>query len=75
LAKEQIERAFGEPLEWERLDDKRACRIAIYRLGSIQDDRDTLAEIHEWFIAKLLKFKSVFSPYFPAIQGLLPKVN
>ena len=26
-AKEEIEQTFGEPLEWERMDAKRGCRI------------------------------------------------
>jgi len=32
--REEIERVFGEPLEWQRLDNKRACRIRrSYSLG------------------------------------------
>src|ERR1700682_3992215 len=26
-----IESEFGEPPEWQRMDDKKACRIAVYR--------------------------------------------
>ena len=58
--REEIEVAFGEPLEWERLDNKRASRIAIYRPGSINDSSQTLEEIKEWGIERLLRFRKVF---------------
>ncbi len=60
--KNKIEAEIGEPLAWERLDDRRASRIAIYRDGSI-DDTEELDEIREWAIRMLLKFRAVFSGY------------
>ena len=59
--KEQIEREYGEPLAWERLDEKRASRIAVYRQGAIDNDTETLADIRNWMIDRLLKMKKVFS--------------
>jgi hypothetical protein len=58
--KDQIEREFGEPLVWERQDDRRASRVAIYRAGRIEDNDQTLAEIREWCIDHLLRLKRVF---------------
>lgn len=58
--RELIENDFGEELEWERLDDKRSCRIAIYRDGSIENDEKVLQDIRNWSIEKLLLFKKVF---------------
>jgi len=58
--KEKIEEKFGEPFEWERLDEKRASRIAVYRPGSIGDDEETLKEVRAWTIDHLLKLKKVF---------------
>lgn len=49
-------------LDWQRLENRRACRIALARFGSIDDDDDTLAEIQYWMVENLLKFKEVFSP-------------
>jgi len=59
---ETIENNFHEKIDWERLDDKRACRIIVYRPGSIEDTEEELKKIHEWSISRLLKFKEVFSP-------------
>ena len=58
--RELIESEFGDPLEWERLDSKRASRIAIYRSGSIEGSSEDLQEIHDWAIQNLLQFKKVF---------------
>lgn len=60
--KEQIELALGCELSWERLDTRRACRIAVYRDGDIDAETETLAEIKRWTIQNLLKFKTVFPP-------------
>jgi hypothetical protein len=58
--KELIEKEYGNKLEWERLDDKRSCRIAIYRDGSIESDEVKLKEIEKWSADNLLKMKKVF---------------
>ena len=60
--REEIEAAFGEALEWERLDARRASRVAIYRPGSIDDPPQTLEEIKAWSIARLLRFRKELSP-------------
>ncbi len=61
-AKTDIEARFGEPLSWERLDDKRASRIAIYSDGSIDDDDESLETTRQWMVDRLLKFREVFGP-------------
>jgi len=50
-----------EALTWERLDHRRASRIASYRKGSI-DEPETWGEIKAWAVDRLLKLKMVFGP-------------
>jgi len=57
---ESLEAAFGEKLNWERLDERRACRVATYRPGSIEQDPQVLEEIGKWMVDRLLKFKKIF---------------
>lgn len=59
--KQSIESELGEPLDWERLDERRASGIAIYRDGSI-DEVEKLDDIRAWAIQELLKFRNVFFP-------------
>ncbi|GAV31067.1 hypothetical protein emb_1d0303 [Coriobacteriaceae bacterium EMTCatB1] len=69
LKQHEIEKELGEELSWERLDDKRASRIAVYRDGSIEADEQTLAELHKWMIEQLLAFKRVFTPYLKELTA------
>ena len=59
--KNEIESEIEGEFNWERLDNKRACRISVVRPGSI-DDEEQLEEIREWMFHKLIDFERVFGP-------------
>lgn len=61
--KDLIDAAYGASLEWDKLEEKRACRIAIYRDGDIDADSETLVEIKRWMVENLLKFKQVLPKF------------
>jgi hypothetical protein len=60
--RKDIEREFEEPLEWERLDDRRASRIALYREGHIELPEEELCEIRAWMIERVLRLKRILGP-------------
>jgi hypothetical protein len=57
-----IENEYGAALTWERLDDRRASRIAAFRDGSIDDPPETRTLLMQWSIANLLKLRKVLLP-------------
>lgn len=56
--KEKIESDLGEEVSWERLDNKRASRLALYTDGAIDDSDSDLERVKHWHIEKLLKIKA-----------------
>lgn len=58
----EIEGSYGATFVWERLDDKRASRIALYCDAEINSADYELEQIREWHIKNLLKIKEVFLP-------------
>ncbi len=60
--KDGVEQTYGEQLSWERLDNRRASRVAVYRSGSIDDAEEELKVIEDWLVEKLLKFKAAVLP-------------
>jgi len=62
-----IEKNLGETLDWERLDNRRASRVALYRNGSIEDSEEDLKAIEDWYVEHLLKFKDVLGPILPEL--------
>jgi hypothetical protein len=58
-----FETVVGEPLQWERLESKRACRIAIYTKAQILTDADSPALL-DWAVKKTVDFYQAFAPEF-----------
>ena len=50
-------------LSWNRERGRKGFTITVSRQGSIDDDQETLEEIQDWMVDRLLKFKEVFDPY------------
>lgn len=61
--KSQIESDIGQSLQWDPLENRRACRIEASRPGSIDADDETLSEVHGWMVSNLLCFKKAFDPH------------
>jgi len=59
--KEKIEQEFGESLDWQELPGKKACRIALFRLGANPSDASQFDELHAWMLSKMDRFKNVFA--------------
>ncbi|MBX9945936.1 MAG: DUF4268 domain-containing protein [Reyranella sp.] len=61
--KDELEMKIGEPLEWERLDTRRACRIALVRPNTTIEDATTHGEeMQRWLVTSLLKMRAAFGP-------------
>ena len=71
--KDEIEDALGEvtqeAIQWERIDDKRAARIALYHKGSITDSDEELAELRSWAINAMIRFQKVMEQYVNKIMS------
>lgn len=59
----QIEQAFGNPLVWERLDDKRACRIKfVIDSGGYRSPTSTWPAIQQEMVDAMTRLETAFLP-------------
>jgi len=62
--KEKIEKDFGEPLEWERLEGKRACRISKrINIGGYRDPEENWPNIHEAMVDAMIRLEKSMKPH------------
>jgi hypothetical protein len=65
-----IEENFGGQLSWERLDDKRASRVAVYRPGAITWPPSELNELVDWAANSLTRlYNALRTPVREASPG------
>jgi Domain of unknown function (DUF4268) len=62
--KNNMEQVVGEPMEWERMDNRQACRIAVYSKAQILTDAES-PTLLEWAAKKATSFYKAFEPEFP----------
>lgn len=69
--REAIESDFGAPLQWERLDERRASRVAAYHPGAITDEPEILQKLRDWALDAMLRFqKTIESRMREVVQRL-----
>ena len=61
--KEELEKIFGGPLDWQELKDRRACRIrTTITIGGYRDDEKKWHEIHEAMVEAMIRLERALSP-------------
>jgi hypothetical protein len=66
-----LETIVGEALSWERLNEKRASRIAIYHEGSITDKPEQLAQLRTWAANALIRlYEALAQPASEALKAV-----
>jgi CBS domain-containing protein len=59
--KAEVETQVGS-LSWERLDNRRASRVAAYKNGQIDDDPAILSDLRHWAADTMIKFYQTLEP-------------
>jgi hypothetical protein len=68
-SKEPIEAVFGESLDWQRLESKRACRIEkSIELGGYRDDESKWPEIQDAMIDSMIRLEKALRPHIEKLQ-------
>ena len=66
--REEIEDQFGENLEWERLESRRASRIASYYQDDIGvEERDRWPDLRAWAIERLGALREALQSHVDAL--------
>jgi hypothetical protein len=67
--KERIEKDFGGPLSWERLDDRRDSRIRyVINRGGLRDDQAKWPAIQEAMVDAMSRLSSAFKPHIAGLH-------
>ena len=68
-SKAEIERTFGGPLSWERLDGKRACRIRYTQTGGgYRASEDKWPEIQDGIIQAMNRLELALRPFLNTLK-------
>lgn len=61
--RDPIEKEFGGPLEWERLDSRKACRIRKVVGGGGWGDEPSWPGVHDELIDTMIRLEGAFRPF------------
>lgn len=67
--KPEIEAEIGSTLDWQRLDAKKATRIALFKTGEDPGNPEEWLQQHAWMLEQMTKFKKAFAPRLLGMQA------
>lgn len=68
----EIEKLVSADLNWERLDEKKGARIAIYRDATVESQPEELEALNVWALNELLLLRDKL---FPQVQAIIAQAN
>jgi len=68
MNREEIEKVFGGSLEWQDLQDRRACRIRIIVSGGYRDPESEWPAIHKKMVDAMIHLENALAPYVKKIK-------
>ena len=68
VQKDSIEAAYGETLEWQRLDARRACRIRKSLLGGYRSPEDQWDEIQSGLVSAMNRLSAALQPHLKTLR-------
>ncbi|MDE0088589.1 MAG: DUF4268 domain-containing protein [Candidatus Poribacteria bacterium] len=67
--REEIDKEFGEPLEWEELPQRKESRVSLHKDITNPIDEADWQNQHKWIVSKIEKFREKFNAVFlPRLQ-------
>lgn len=69
--RQQIESSFGEPLVWDRMDDKKSSKVAFYKPGYNYFNPDEWGAIIIIIIEHLNQLQKATKPFLKDIKNAL----
>jgi hypothetical protein len=66
--RDEIDRLIGRPVSWERLDEKRACRVKISIPGGYRSPETEWDRIHRDMAEAMSALSKAIGPYLPKLQ-------
>jgi len=66
--KAEIEKTFGGELSWQRLEGKRACRVAYGTTGGWKNDESEWPEIQDAMIDAMMRLEKAFAPHLVRLK-------
>ncbi|TCI91806.1 DUF4268 domain-containing protein [Tenacibaculum sp. M341] len=73
--KEIIEKTFGQKLVWEKLEDKRACRIKYENSNVNVFEKENWNEMIQFLIDGMIRFEKAFKEHLKKINSQLKRKN
>jgi len=73
--KDEIEESIGQPLEWARLDHRKACRICLRQNDKTYLNQEDWSDIIEFFIKHVVRFQAAFQQRLNDAKATLPDVT